>query len=119
MMPPDRPRLACTAHPLTYDCDHHQVRAGTAVDPQHKGKFGTEVLRRNVRKQTVHLTFSLITADRTLDIEAMNEEEFDTLLQGFEAMLAKTQAAASQAAQTEAKTEEPSAVAAASGVGRE
>lgn len=79
-----------------------EVRAGTAPDPEHPGQLGTPTLRRRrssalamvpalaagqeeVRRRRAEMGFSLITAARSVDLEALTPGDHRLLLDGFRA----------------------------------
>ena len=79
-----------------------EVRAGTAPDPEHPGQLGTATLRRRrssalamvpalaagqeeARRRRAEMGVSLITAARSLDLEALTPGDHRLLLDGFRA----------------------------------
>lgn len=68
-----------------------QVRQGTSPDPKNPGKKGTEVLRRTASKDALWRCFSLLTPDRSLDIELKDDHHYEVLVEGFRALVVKNE----------------------------
>lgn len=67
--------------------DIYDVREGTAPDPDHPGEVGTATLRKNhsrrLSSSNQQWIFSIISTSRNLDLQALNEEDYWTLVDGF------------------------------------
>jgi hypothetical protein len=85
-----------------------EVREGTAPDPAHPGQVGTATLRRRrssalglmvpaplseeQRRRRAEQGFSLLTAARSLDLEALTPGDYRLLFEGFKAAVAVARA---------------------------
>lgn len=66
-----------------------EVRKGSEEDPRKAEHAGTAVLRKYSTPETIIRSFSLITSERSLDIEAPDMETFDLLYNGFKELVEK------------------------------
>jgi hypothetical protein len=65
---------------------YHQVRRGTALDLSAPGETGTALLRAACKNRDLSKSFSLITADRTIDFSCEQVEAMSFLVKGFMAL---------------------------------
>lgn len=64
-----------------------EVRNGNEEDPRYAEHVGTAVLRKNSTPESITRSFSLITANRTLDIEAPDADTYELLYNGFKELI--------------------------------
>lgn len=62
------------------------MRRGTVPDPSAPGETGTALLRATCEKRDLYKSFSLITADRTIDFSCEQVEDMSLLVKGFMAL---------------------------------
>jgi len=70
-----------------------EVRHAWTTDPNNPNFTGTKVLRLKCEPENAHKSFSLMFADRTVDITAMTADQCRVLMEGFSALCYRLQMA--------------------------